>query len=134
MPSHSFKYYVNWNFNIVLSEIKNGTIKFRIDQQQGPDGPASLAVTNDPFITENPGVPKDTGDSVKKYIAKNLSSCLKTLEKELKQALSSNAKFTYPGNGTLDFSNPVVNRLGNVLANISYKPYVYSSDAARGNL
>ena len=96
-------------------------------QKQGTDGPASLEVRNDPFIKDNPSVPRDQAERIKKYFGENIKTCLNRLPTDLKAQLDSSAKFTYPGTGTFNFSKPIINDLGNVLAQIQYNPYVLQS-------
>ena len=105
--------------------MSNGTINFTIKQDQGKDGPASLEVINDPFIKDNPSVPRDQAENIKSYFSSKIKSCMDQLPIDLKAQLDSGAKFTYPGAGTFEFSKPVINGVGNVLAQIKYLPYVH---------
>lgn len=100
----------------------DGTIQFVVKTTNGPDGPAGLKVTNDDFIEDLESTPPKQTQNIKKYFGKKLTECLDRLPSELDQTLKNAAQFTYPGSGHLEFSDPVMNRPGNLLAKIRYKP------------
>lgn len=96
-------------------------MQFAVDAGAAKDANIKVTVLLHQLQNSVPGTP-DQDIQIKNDIASSFKTHIGLLEGNLKNAFSTTGKFVYPGNGTFDFSNPVVGNTGEILAEILYKP------------
>lgn len=110
-----------WSFTITLEDPANGVLEPVVGDCNEKFLPKDFNV--DLIETEKTCI-DSTEASFKTFLTENLSASIKIINENLIQRFKTVGKFVYPGNGVLLFQNPIFNNVGNVLAEISYQPYV----------
>ncbi|KAK3385120.1 hypothetical protein B0H63DRAFT_543331 [Podospora didyma] len=95
---------ISWNFDIILADADNGVLNIIVDKTYKGSNIASLQIVPNKEVQTGVTTPSNQDNEI---------------GAEFQQKL----QFVYPGNGTLRFLNPCINRHGNVLAELEYLPY-----------
>ena len=113
-----------WSFKILLQDPANGVMEPKVE---GLDPvtllPFDFSVPDATFTKNNyPGLVTNTPPSLKKFLVESLSRSIGYINLGLVKRFKTIGKFVYPGNGSLSFRKPMFGRLGNVLAEVDFKP------------
>ncbi|CZR32172.1 uncharacterized protein FPRO_02058 [Fusarium proliferatum ET1] len=119
-------YEMDWKIEVAITGIKDGRMSLDVRTPPGaqPQEVANLRVRQKPneLIEDRMWCPDGQEQEIRDQWLKRMRNCMTDIERDIEQEFESTAKFVYPGNGDLNFSNPVISRFGNVLAVVEHKP------------
>jgi hypothetical protein len=124
-----YTYVANWALDITLQNINDGKIAFEVldpkldSNQPGFGKAANLHVERTALDNLAMTVPDRQEEKIKGEFETVLGRCLGDIKTDLATAFNSTSgQFIYPGNGDLVFSDPMISRFGNILAQVKHKP------------
>ncbi|KAK4207142.1 hypothetical protein QBC37DRAFT_406483 [Rhypophila decipiens] len=109
----------SWDMKINIVSVEGGILRLGMDAGNDDNCNATVSKTRD--LHENTKR-NFTSDEIKDEISGYIKSHVATLKANLSQAFQTSAMFNYPGNGTFDFSDPMIGNTGEILSTIAYKP------------
>ena len=109
-----------WSMQINIDSVKDGILKLGVDAGVKSDCGASVLKTQSE--QQQTWSPPNQAENIRLSIVDQIGNHVKTLESNLAEKFQTSAQFVYPGNGTFDFSDPLVGNTGEILATIEYKP------------
>ncbi|CAP67922.1 uncharacterized protein PODANS_1_17947 [Podospora anserina S mat+] len=115
-------YKITWNFDITLADANNGVLNIVVDKKEVNGNVANLEVVPNKEVQTGVTTPSGQDNEIAAEFKQKLKTSLDVCVKDLQNGLINTGKFVYPGNGTLRFLNPCINRHGNVLAELEYLP------------
>ncbi|KAI0454542.1 hypothetical protein F5B21DRAFT_514631 [Xylaria acuta] len=115
-------YKISWNFQISLADANNGVLNIVVNKNYNGDNIANLQVVPNKEVQTGVTTPTNQDNEIATEFKNKLKSSLDLCVQNLESGLINTGKFVYPGNGTLRFLNPCINRHGNVLAELEYLP------------
>jgi hypothetical protein len=105
---------------INIDSVKDGILQLGVDAGSYKDCNASVVQTQ--AEQQQSWSPPGQAGNIRSSIVDQIGSHVKTLESNLAKEFQTSAKFVYPGNGTFNFSDPLVGNTGEILATLEYKP------------
>jgi hypothetical protein len=105
---------------INIDSVEEGVLRMSIDAGTRNDCNISLVMTQ--HEQQQSETPPGQTEDIKRSFTEQILEHVKTLKQNLSQIFQTSGKFTYPGNGTFNFSSPMVGNTGEILATIAYKP------------
>lgn len=118
-----YTFTVRWNFDIDVTTSENGVLEMKLSGYPATGNPANLKVENTRFEKGDfTFIPADMIQRIETKMSSGIGSHLVKLRENLEKAFKSSGRFIYPGNGQLDFKNPMFNNNGDLLSEIHYKP------------
>ncbi|KAK3986940.1 hypothetical protein QBC44DRAFT_247173 [Cladorrhinum sp. PSN332] len=115
-------YKISWNFDITLADANNGVLNIIVNENCVNGNVANLKVEPNKEVQTGVTTPTNQDNEIAAEFQQKIKTSLDLCVQSLKNGLVNTGKFVYPGNGTLRFLNPCINRHGNVLAELEYLP------------
>ncbi|RYP28223.1 hypothetical protein DL767_007312 [Monosporascus sp. MG133] len=113
-----------WCIKINILSVKDGMLQLGVDA--GADSNCNVNVVQTQAEQQQSVSPPGQAERIKSGIANQIGSHVRVLERNLAESFQTSAKFTYPGRGTFDFSDPQVGNTGEILATLQYKPLTHN--------